>query len=260
MLMTLSLNGQSVDDDSRLMYGALAVSLIMHLVILYALPRLETVKEKSPITIIAQLIQPPPPPQAESPKPVEPQPITQPEVTKQREPTAKPQVTPQPVLAAKQIEETATDYRMPETPQPEIVPNEPSAPVAPAVEESASAATASTSASTSSSSSNTPSDTTWDDSDVWDEFGRNLQALCERYKQYPEIARRRGWQGAGIVIVRFSAEGKTTSIAIEKSTGQKPLDDQALEMVRKSLNNLPLPPKFKGREFKLSIPVDFKLE
>ncbi len=254
MLMTLSLNRPSVDDDSRLMYGALAVSIIIHLVILYALPRLETVKEKYPITIIAQLIQPPPPP------PVELQPITQPEVTKQAEPTPKPEVAPQPVLAAKQVEETVTDYRVPETPQPVIVPSEPSAPAAPAVEESASPTPASTSASTSSSSSNTPSDNTWDDSDVWDEFGRNLQALCERYKQYPEIARRRGWQGAGIVIVRFSAEGKTTSIAIEKSTGQKPLDDQALEMVRKSLNNLPLPPKFKGREFKLSIPVDFKLE
>lgn len=256
MLMTLSLNRPSVDDDSRLMYSALAVSLIMHLFILYAVPRLETDKEKPPITIIAQLIQPPPPPPAESPPPVEPQPITQPEVTKQREPTPKPQVVPQPVLAAKQVEETVADYRVPETPQ--IVPSEPSAPAATAVEESASAAAASTSAS--SNSSNTSSDTTWDDSDVWDEFGRNLQALCERYKQYPEIARRRGWQGAGIVIVRFSAEGKTTSIAIEKSTGQKPLDDQALEMVRKSLNNLPLPPKFKGREFKLSIPVDFKLE
>jgi hypothetical protein len=58
MLMTLSLNRSSEDEDSRLMYGALAVSLIMHLFILYALPHLETVKEKSLITNIAQLIQP----------------------------------------------------------------------------------------------------------------------------------------------------------------------------------------------------------
>ena len=246
--------------SSWLMVSALVISLLMHIAIMRALPWLEAVKAKPPITIVAELMQPPPPP-AQSPTvpPAEPQPITQPETVKPRQPTPKPEVQ-QPVLATKQVEQAPADYHVPDTPQPAIVPSEPTASAAPAVEESASAAPATTSASTSSSSSSTPSSSSWDDSDVWDEFGRNLQALCERYKQYPEIARRRGWQGAGMVIVRFSAEGKTTSIVIEKSTGQKPLDDQALEMVRKSLNNLPVPPKFKGRAFKLSIPVDFKLE
>ena len=84
--------------------------------------------------------------------------------------------------------------------------------------------------------------------------------MCERNKQYPAIAIRRGYQGSGKVLVRFSAEGKVTSISMEKSTGQKSLDDQAIEMVKKSLNELPAPVKFKGREFRVSIPVEFKLE
>lgn len=251
------MNRQLLDEqryDSWLMYSALAVSIIMHFAILRALPWLEAIKAKPPITIIAELMQSPPPPPAESS--VEPKPINQPEIVKPTQP--KTQTVAQPVLAAKQAEQTPTDYRVPDTPQPAIVPSEPTASAAPIVEQSSSSASAVSSSSSNSASA--PSISNWDDSDVWDDYGRNLQALCERYKQYPEIARRRGWQGAGSVIVRFSAEGKTTSIAIEKTTGQKSLDDQALEMVKKSLNNLPVPPKFKGREFKLTIPVDFKLE
>lgn len=244
------------------MYGALAISLVMHLALMRALPWLETVRAKPPITIMAELLQPPPPPPAQSPlkPPVEPKPISQPETVKPTQPMPKPQVAAQPVLAAKQAAQDHADYSVPDTPQPAIAPSEPTAPAAPVVEESASSAPAPVTTAASNNPASSSSTSTWDDSDVWDEYGRDLQRLCERYKQYPEIARRRGWQGAGKVIVRFSAEGKNTSIAIEKSTGQKSLDEQALEMVRKSLNDLPVPPKFKGKEFKLTIPIDFKLE
>ena len=62
------------------------------------------------------------------------------------------------------------------------------------------------------------------------------------------------------VLVNFSSEGKAISVVIEKSAGQKVLDEQALEMVKKSLNDLPVPNKFKGREFRIIVPVEFKLE
>ena len=62
------------------------------------------------------------------------------------------------------------------------------------------------------------------------------------------------------MVVKFSAGGKLLSIAIEQSTRQKALDDQALEMVRQSLADLPLPSQMNGHEFKISVPVDFKLE
>jgi protein TonB len=264
-LATLSLNNQLQNEylhgerqasDRFLVSLALAISLALHFSIMQALPWLEAVKTKLPVTIVAELqtLPPPPPPQAE-PKPIETP--TQTEVAKPQQPILdKPAPKPQPVLATKNAEQEPTDYKVPDIPQAVSAPSEPAAPATPVVEESRATPAASSNNAPSASSSTS----TWDDSDVWDEYGRNLQKMCERNKQYPEIARRRGWQGAGKVIVRFSAEGKTISVAIEQSTGQQSLDNQALEMVRKSLADLPLPLKFKGKEFKLTIPVDFKLE
>jgi periplasmic protein TonB len=237
-----------------LILSALILSLVMHFAIMRALPWLEAVRAKPPIAIMAELMQPPPPPPAEAP--AEPKPdesITKPEVVKVEQLKPKPQAAP--VLTSRHADSIDNRYVVPETPQPAIIPSESAAPVA-----EASTETVAATPSASSNAASSPSTSNWDDSDVWDEFGSNLQKLCERYKRYPEIARRRGWQGSGAVVVRFSKEGKTLSITIEQSTGQNSLDDQALEMVRKSLADLPLPTKFRGREFKLTIPVDFKLE
>ena len=243
------------DSNFRTISFALLISLIMHLSILRALPWLEAVKTPLPLNIIAELqtlAPPPPPPPAES-KPIESP--TKPEVVKTIQ-QPKPQAVATPVLAAEHTEQVS-NYTVPDIPKPAMIPSEPTAPVAPehTATASESAPASSKNVSASSSSSNT-----WEDSDVWDEYGNSLQKLCERYKQYPAIAIRRGYQGSGKVLVRFSAEGKATSISMEKSTGQKSLDDQAIEMVKKSLNELPVPVKFRGREFRVSIPVDFKLE
>jgi len=258
--MTTQTHGWQQESNTRLIYIALAVSLIMHFAVMRVLPWLEVEKAKPPITIIAELQQAPPPP-AEAPaelKPIEPP--SKPEVVKQPQitadkPTTKPQVVAQPVLTSEHSEPVTNDYQVPEAQQAAVTPS-----VATVATPMESASAPSVTSSAKNTAASTSSTSTWDESDAWDEYGRNLQRLCERYKQYPAIAIRRGWQGAVKVLVRFSAEGKATGISIEKSTGQKSLDDQALEMVRKSLNDLPVPNKFKGREFRLSIPVDFKLE
>ncbi|MDI1298725.1 energy transducer TonB [Methylotenera sp.] len=245
--------------SNHLLFGlALIFSLLMHFAIMRALPWLEAVKTKPPITILAELQEaPPPPPPSQVAKPE----VVKPEVVKdiQPKPTPKTQAVAVPVLAAERTEQVANQYTVPDIPKPATVPTQPSPVAAPETQTKETAAPAASSV-PSNAVSSSASTSTWVDSDVWDDFGSNLQRLCERYKQYPAIAIRRGYQGSGKVLVRFSAEGKTTSVTIEKSTGQKSLDDQALEMVRKSLNELPVPAKFKGREFKLTIPVDFKLE
>ncbi len=241
------------DSDVMAISFALMISLLMHFTIMRALPWLEAVKAKPPISVIAEFMPPPPPPPVEAPTEPKPdEPVTKPEVVKDEQPKPKPQAAP--VLASEHAEPIDNRYTVPDTPQPAVVQHEPAAPTAPEAPSESAPASSKNVASSSASTSN------WDDSDVWDEFGRDLQRLCERNKRYPEIARRRGWQGLANVSVRFSAEGETLGINIETSSGQKVLDDQALEMVRKSLNELPVPSKFKGREFKLTIPVDFKLD
>lgn len=253
--MNTQLLNERQDSNSNVIYFALALSMILHLTIMRVLPLLETVKPPIQQNIIAELqtLAPPPPPPSAEAKPIEAP--TKPEVVKTPQ-QPKPQALPTPVLAAERTEQVS-NYTVPDIPKPATLPSEPSAPVAiePTASAPESAPASSKNASTSSSSTST-----WDDSEVWDEYGNNLQKLCERNKQYPAIAIRRGYQGSGKVLVRFSAEGKVTSISMEKSTGQKSLDDQAIEMVKKSLNELPAPVKFKGREFRVSIPVEFKLE
>jgi len=235
---------------------ALAFSLMMHLAIMRALPWLEVAKTKPPMTIMAELQEAPPLPAKET-KPE----VVKPEVVKdiRPKPMSKTQAVAVPVLAAERTEQVANNYTVPDIPKPVTVATQPS-PVAEPETHTKETAAPVASAAPSSAVSSSASTSTWDDSEIWNDYGNSLQRLCERYKQYPAIAIRRGYQGSGKVLVRFSAEGKTTSITMEKSTGQKSLDDQALEMVRKSLNELPVPAKFKGREFKLTIPVDFKLE
>lgn len=259
--MNKQLLDEQHDSSSFVFSFALAISLVMHLTIMRALPWLEAVKTPLPLNIIAELkvlALPPPPPPAES-KPIEPP--TKPEVvkpTQQPKPTPKPQAVATPVLAAQHTEQVS-NYTVPDIPKPAIMPTQPSPVAAPEAQTKETSAPTTSSAPSNAVSSPT-STSTWEDSDVWDEYGSNLQRLCERNKQYPAIAIRRGYQGSGKVLVRFSAEGKTTSVTMAMSTGQKSLDDQAIEMVKKSLNELPVPAKFKGREFKLTIPVDFKLE
>ena len=237
---------------------ALVFSLLIHFSIMHVLPWLEVAKTKPPITIVAEFQEaPPPPPPAQVVKPE----VVKPEVVKDAlpKPTPKTQAVSVPVLAAERTEQVTNNYTVPDIPKPTTVPTQPSTVASPETQTKETSAPSASSASSSAVSSSA-SASTWDDSEVWDDYGNSLQRLCERYKQYPAIAIRRGYQGSGKVLVRFSAEGKTTSMTMEKSTGQKSLDDQALEMVRKSLNELPVPAKFKGREFKLTIPVDFKLE
>jgi protein TonB len=98
------------------------------------------------------------------------------------------------------------------------------------------------------------------DSGFWNEYGSKLQIICDRYKYYPKVAARRGWQGTTEVLIHFFPDGKTVNITIAKSAGQKVLDNQAIDMVKKGLAELPLPSNYLGRDVKLIMPIDFKLE
>ncbi|MDZ4210645.1 MAG: TonB family protein [Methylotenera sp.] len=260
--------------DSRHLVWAITLSVLLHLLLLQLMPLLEQYHPKPINTIMAELRSQPPSTQpaiaTPQPTPAE-TPAPQPEVKQPQPIKTKPD--PQPILQSKS-EAQPDDYVVPETklnPKLEPTPTQNLSTPQPTTEPTATTAvtanpisntstTTHTNTSTNSKPDATPTSADdWDDS-AYDAYGRNLQRLCERNKKYPAIAIRRGWQGSGSVVVRFSAEGKLLSMTIEQSTGQKALDDQALEMVRKSLADLPLPSQMKGREFKISVPVDFKLE
>lgn len=97
------------------------------------------------------------------------------------------------------------------------------------------------------------------DEGFWNEYGSKLQIICERFKRYPPIAVRRGWQGTVEVLVHFFPDGKTIRVTIEKSAGQRVLDDEAIVIIQQGLKELPLPAIYQGRDVKLIMPIDFKL-
>ena len=73
------------------------------------------------------------------------------------------------------------------------------------------------------------------------------------------IAQKRGWEGKVKVVIRFSSEGKILGISVKKPGEHQVLDDEALAMVRKGLEDLPVPGSLRGKAFTLTIPVDFHL-
>lgn len=75
-----------------------------------------------------------------------------------------------------------------------------------------------------------------------------------KHKQYPKIAKIRGWQGEVKIDVLLDSNGNVLSSNISVSSGHDVLDKQALEMVKNS--TFPAPPK---DSFHYLIPVPFRL-
>lgn len=90
-----------------------------------------------------------------------------------------------------------------------------------------------------------------------DEYRQALSNVIVRDRYYPPIARARGWEGTVKVQIRIGPGQKVHEIAIERSSGFKALDTQALEMVRKA-QPFPPVPKALG-EIVFSIPISFEL-
>lgn len=88
-----------------------------------------------------------------------------------------------------------------------------------------------------------------------DQLGRAIA----KYKSYPKIAQRRGWQGTVLLAIKVDGTGNVLSAVVSKSSGHDSLDKSALKMVKKA-SPFPAPPAvLKGDSFTISVPVIFKL-
>jgi periplasmic protein TonB len=272
---------------SRYWIATLILSIAIHLLILYGLPWLNPINLTpagmqhitasfkvlpSPIQATAEPLPTIPPvpdtPIEPLPEPVKPTPIKP--IQKQAEPPkAEPvlqsteRATAEEFAIVEQTPDTTADTTTDTT---EITPTPPATATPSAATnqqaKAASSATTNTNDKTNNNPITTPSRAarTNQDSGLLDAYGRDLQRLCERHKQYPSIAIRRNLEGAGTVLVTFNQDGSINSINIEQSTGEQSLDDQAIKMVEKSLRALPLPAKLNGQVLTLSVPVSFRLD
>jgi protein TonB len=76
-------------------------------------------------------------------------------------------------------------------------------------------------------------------------------------RDYPLLARERGWQGTAQLLLRIHADGKLNDVTVASSSGYDVLDDRAVELVKRM--QLPALPDEITSAFSVRVPVRFSL-
>jgi protein TonB len=92
------------------------------------------------------------------------------------------------------------------------------------------------------------------------EYRVSLGTAAKHFKHYPELARKRGWEGTAEVAIIGSALLPVPRVALAQSSGRRLLDEQALEIMTQAVRATALPEGFKGRDFRELMPVVFRLD
>ena len=251
--MDITINHQRLDGHAII--WAISASILLHLFIVVIVPTFDfsTEKEEKPLVLKIELQQPEAPapaavieplppidiPEPPKPEPIkkEPKPIIKPEPVKKvvvPEPVLQPEVAPQQpvenvIAVAPSVERKAEVVVPPPTPvEPQVEPPPPEISQA-------------------------------DIDNALNSYGNLLGRTIAKYKSYPKIAQRRGWQGTALLDLKIDSNGNVLSAVVRESSGYDALDKNALEMVEKA-SPFPTPPKvLQGRTFNISVPVAFKL-
>jgi periplasmic protein TonB len=92
-----------------------------------------------------------------------------------------------------------------------------------------------------------------------DDFSRQLAMHIAKYKKFPRIAQRRGWQGEVILQVKLTGQGQLIEKKLRQSSGFKVLDEEGLSMIDRAIP-FPTPPSIlSGRTFTILVPIKFTL-
>ena len=88
----------------------------------------------------------------------------------------------------------------------------------------------------------------------------NIQSRLSQYLSYPELARRKGWQGIVVVSLIVNESGNFKDIQVNSSSGFAILDNTALTALKK-LNTIDIKKEFNlALNTTLEIPIHFKLK
>jgi len=94
------------------------------------------------------------------------------------------------------------------------------------------------------------------------EFGLKISkraGLQVRESDYPDPARKKGWEGTAQVKLTFGVDGKLKAVVVGGSTGYPILDDRAMEILRR-IEMPPVPDARRGQEFTVQVPIVFKIK
>ncbi len=87
-----------------------------------------------------------------------------------------------------------------------------------------------------------------------------IASQARRFKRYPAEAKASGWAGVTEVRLEVSAEGLPRLATVARSSGHEALDRAALTMIDAGAARARLPDSLRGREFAVSLPVEFRLD
>ena len=82
-----------------------------------------------------------------------------------------------------------------------------------------------------------------------------ISQIVQNNINYPYIARKMGWEGKVLISFVLTKDGKISFLTIEKSSGYKVLDENAIDTIKKVSKYFPLPPL----DVKIKIPISYKL-
>jgi len=236
--------------DNRAFSYAVLASVLLHGVLLFAMPSLREGKRQpvAPGPIVARLVQPQAvAPQAEPPVP-------------QAEP--KPQVEPPPPPVVEPIRKPSPIAKAAPKEPPKPAPVQPAPAAAeppPAAPPPASAATAPGPVAKIDPQAGPPSADAVDTGSLA-RYRVDVATQARRFKRYPRVAMDNSWEGRVVVGVTVRANGINASYSVLVSSGHEILDKQAVDMVTKARPRAEIPAALRGREFTFEIPVTFDLK
>lgn len=250
--MDISIKKSSINE--RTLIWAIACSILLHALLAITLPnfKIDLSIDKPPQLVV------------EIQKPVKPEPVT---VTQPLQPIEQPKpevIKPKPIKKiikpkpiTKIVEAPSPVTQVEQAPPPvETQPTTNVIAVQPKVDSAPVAVIAPPVAETV----KTPEYSPVEADNALGEYGNLLGRALAKHKQYPRIARTRGWQGNVLLDLKLDGYGKVLSATIRQSSGYEVLDKQALDMVRKA-SPFPAPPEaLRNRTFNITVPVSFKLE
>lgn len=86
-----------------------------------------------------------------------------------------------------------------------------------------------------------------------------LAREARAYKQYPSLARERGWTGTAEVRVDVAQDGRPRQVLLARSSGHDILDREAVHLMSRAAGTAALPDSLRGLAFAVRLPVVFDI-
>lgn len=91
------------------------------------------------------------------------------------------------------------------------------------------------------------------------DYRAQILGAARKFKRYPGVARDNAWEGEVVVRLLVDSDGAATSIELAASSGHAVLDRQALDMFKRAVRLVPVPPQLKGKAFSVQLRAVYRL-